>query len=109
MSERLDHAAPVSFTRMGLYIGNRFTGVSLEPDAVYPQMWRIRRGDQLSDTVNLTRAKEAAISWARPRGLGGAETVSWHTREKAAGAAPSTPKDCPATPAAECIQDEAAP
>ena len=31
---------------------------------------RIRKGDQLSDMVNLTRAKDAAISWARlPHGV----------------------------------------
>jgi hypothetical protein len=93
-----DHANPVSFTRMGLYIGNRFTGVSLEPDAVYPQMWRIRRGDQWSDMVNLMRAKEAAISWARPRGLGGAETVSWHNRERRGRGGPHCAKGLPRYP-----------
>jgi hypothetical protein len=44
-------------------------------------MWRARSGERLSDMVNLTRAKDAAIAWARPRGLGGTETVTWHRRE----------------------------
>jgi hypothetical protein len=35
------------------------------PDATYPGMWRIRHSDgRLSDFVNLSRAKDAAISLA---------------------------------------------
>src|SRR5271168_4219687 len=47
----------------------------------WPAMWRARSGERLSDMVNLTRAKDAAIAWARPRGLSGTETVTWHRRE----------------------------
>lgn len=71
-----------------LYIGRRATGVWIERDAVYPAMWRIGRcGIELSDMVNLSRAKEGGLSWARPRGLGGQETISWkwHHREKRLG------------------------
>jgi hypothetical protein len=63
-----------------LYTGSKFTGVSLEPDAKWPDMWRIRMGERLSDLVNLTRAKDAAITWARPRGLGGGGIATWHRR-----------------------------
>ena len=68
-----------------LYIGSRFTGVTVVPDDRYPNMWRIRHNDRLSDMVNLTRAKDAAITWARPRGLGGHETIQWNHRETVSG------------------------
>jgi hypothetical protein len=32
--------------------------------------------------VNLTRAKDASITWARPRGLGGTEVIHWDRRER---------------------------
>ena len=67
---------------MKLYIGKQYTGVFLEPDARWPDMWRICKGYERSTMVNLTRAKDAAITWARPRGLGGKEIASWHSREK---------------------------
>jgi hypothetical protein len=35
----------------------------------------------VSDMVNPTRAKDAAVAWARSRGLGGGETARWHRRE----------------------------
>jgi hypothetical protein len=38
--------------------------LSVEPDATYPGMWRIRHRGRLSDMVNLTRAKDAAITLA---------------------------------------------
>ena len=34
--------------------------VSIVPDTRWPNMWRVRHGDQLSDMVNLTRARDAA-------------------------------------------------
>jgi hypothetical protein len=68
---------------MKLYLGTKFSG-SLEQDTKYPTMWRIRQGEKLSDMVNLVRAKDAAISWARPRGLGGSEVVHWKPSAKAA-------------------------
>jgi hypothetical protein len=35
---------------------------AMEPDANWPGMWRVRFGGTLSDTANLSRAKDAAIS-----------------------------------------------
>jgi hypothetical protein len=65
-----------------LFIGARSTGITVRPDEKYPDvMWRIHGKGRVSDMVNLTRAKDAAITWARPRGLGGNETVTWHRRE----------------------------
>jgi hypothetical protein len=66
-----------------LYIGGKFTGVSVEPDATWSNMWRVRMGGRLSDMGNLTRARDAAIAWARPRGLGSEEIAAWHRRETA--------------------------
>jgi len=40
----------------------RLTGVELIPDEKYPQMWRVKYKDTVSDMVNWTRAKDAAIS-----------------------------------------------
>jgi hypothetical protein len=68
-----------------LHIGNRSTGFTPRPDAQYPNMWRIYAPTgQISDFLNLTRAKDAATLWARPRGLGGQETPSWNHRETTA-------------------------
>jgi len=52
-----------------LYIGRKATGVNVRPDKTWRGMWRIHQGENVSDMVNKARAKEAAISWARPRGL----------------------------------------
>jgi hypothetical protein len=52
-----------------------------EPDAKYPSMWRVHMGQHKSGMVNLTRAKDAAIVWARPKGLGGTEIAHWHRRQ----------------------------
>jgi hypothetical protein len=38
--------------------------VSIVPDGRWPAMWRVRRHGSLSDMVNLTRAKDAAVSIA---------------------------------------------
>ena len=35
---------------------------TIEPDANWPGMWRVRFGGKLSDMANLSRAKDAAIS-----------------------------------------------
>jgi hypothetical protein len=64
-----------------LNIGGRKTGVAIERDAAWPCMWRVCRGTDRSDIVNITRAKDAAIAWARPRGLGGDEEARWYHRE----------------------------
>jgi hypothetical protein len=71
-----------------LYVGSKFTDVSIEPDAKWPNMWRSRMGERLSDLVNLTRAKDAAITWARPRGVGGGVVAVWHPRETPTEASP---------------------
>jgi hypothetical protein len=64
-------------------------------------------GERVSDLVNLTRAKDAAIAWSRSRGLGGGETVTWHHRETAPAAAIhaiSKGGPCPAPATAETYQ-----
>jgi len=66
---------------LDLHIGRRKTGVSVHPDPVWPAMWRVHQGGRVSDMVNISRAKEAAISWARPRGLGASEVAHWRRRE----------------------------
>jgi hypothetical protein len=66
-----------------LHIGRRNTGVSVRPDFEWPGMWRVLQGDRVSDIVNLSRAKDVAIGWARPRGLGQTEVGRWHRRETA--------------------------
>jgi hypothetical protein len=39
--------------------------VEVVPDAKWPDMWRVRKADgTLTDMVNLTRAKDAALSIA---------------------------------------------
>jgi hypothetical protein len=37
---------------------------TIEPDSKWPGMWRVRRGGSISDMVNLSRAKDAAIAIA---------------------------------------------
>jgi hypothetical protein len=79
VAARGQRAAPVR-----LYIGGKFTGVSVEPDTAWPNMWRLHMGDRLSDMGNLTRAKDAAVSWAlragfRPDVLG----IKWSYGETA--------------------------
>jgi hypothetical protein len=75
-------ANPLTKSRiLKLYIGKAFTGVTVEPDNQWPRMWRVRKGEALSDMVNLARAKDAAIIRARPRGLGGTEIPYWCHRE----------------------------
>ena len=37
---------------------------TIEPDSKWPGMWRVRCGGAMSDMVNLSRAKDAAISIA---------------------------------------------
>ena len=52
-----------------LYVGRKFTGITIEPDQIWPKMYRIRDKTGCSDMVNLTRAKDASISWARQAGF----------------------------------------
>jgi len=45
--------------------GSKLPVKSVVPDQVYPHMWRIQSRDgQLSDMVNLSRARDAAITLA---------------------------------------------
>lgn len=50
-----------------LYFGSKFTGIRVVSDEKYPRMWRISGvgGELEGDIVNLTRAKDAAITWGR--------------------------------------------
>lgn len=65
-------------TSYDLHIGPRKTGYSIVLDAIYPNMWRVKdKHGNLSDMVNLSRAKDATLSFACPRGLGSGETVKW--------------------------------
>ena len=72
--------------RAELHIGGQRTGVTVERDLVWSSMWRIHGGGHVSDIVSLARAKDAAITWARPRGLGGNEAAIWHHRQRSVGA-----------------------
>ena len=71
---------------LDLFIGRRKAGISVRPDPVHPAMWRIHQGDRVSNMVNLARAKDAAIGWARPRGLGSTDVPRWKARETGADA-----------------------
>ena len=48
----------------------------------------------VSDMVNPTREKDAAVAWARSCGLGG-ESARWHRRETDGVAPPMRPDDLP--------------
>jgi hypothetical protein len=51
-------------------------------------MWRIHYQGKVSDMVNLSRAKDAAVVWVRPKGLGGSEIAHWDRRQTANGDQP---------------------
>jgi hypothetical protein len=60
-----------------LYVARKFTGVTLHEDARYPGMWRVHSADgEVSDMVNLSRAKDAAIIFGCPGGRRGMD-VNW--------------------------------
>lgn len=70
-----------------LHIGNKRTNISVQPDPTWPGMWRIHQGGlyggagvEISDMLNLARAKDAALSWLGNRRASGSEKVRWHTR-----------------------------
>ena len=46
-----------------LRLGRRVIA-SIVADFVWPKMWRVKVGDRLSDIVNQTRARDAALSLA---------------------------------------------
>jgi hypothetical protein len=75
-----------------LYIGRRFTGISLEPDGRHPKMCRVRWPDgQLSSMGNRTRAKDAALRYARglAQYTGSGLVHYWHRLQTAAEAPPA--------------------
>jgi hypothetical protein len=64
-----------------LKIGNKQTELVVRQDSEYPQLYRIHYKGRISDMVNLSRAKDAAVSsWLRPR-LGPTENPRWDHRE----------------------------
>lgn len=52
-----------------LYLGRKPTNISVQADPTWPGMWRIHQAGDVSDMLNLARAKDAALSWVSPRGL----------------------------------------
>jgi hypothetical protein len=71
-----------------LYIGRRDSGIRLRADTRYAGMWRVYwPGGEVSPMGNLTRCKDAAVSYAR------AQMSDWHgvatwDRQKSRPAAP---------------------
>jgi len=82
-------------TTILLHINRRSTSITVRPDNRYPSLWRVHSAGWVSDMLNLARAKDAAITWARPRGLGGKESVRWEVREMAVAAPPIAPNAAP--------------
>src|SRR5262245_36256589 len=75
ISTAISHHAGV----IRLYINRRATGITLHPDDRFPWMFRIHWADgQVSKgTASLPWAKDAALRYVRPRGLGGKEQARW--------------------------------
>ena len=70
-------------TILDLTIGSKLTGVSIVQDGEWPIMWRIKTADgRLSDIANLTRAKDAAVAFASPKGIGGASAMGMPTTRR---------------------------
>lgn len=81
-----------------LWIGTKLSGITVEPDGKWPGMWRIHSPNgRVSDMVNLSRARNAALEHARATGIrrAGNEPVSW---EKHSGDAAGTPPEGPGSP-----------
>lgn len=68
---------------ISLYLGAQFSGIAIVPDHRWSGMWRVSKGDYLSDMVNLSRAKDAAISLARSNSFGGSRTARWRRERRA--------------------------
>jgi hypothetical protein len=78
--DRLDVERGAVWNGNELVFRNRVVA-SIEPDVKYPAMWRVRLpSGQLSDMVNRTRAKDAAI------GLAVTEFTRWRQRDDRVGA-----------------------
>ena len=68
---------------MKLYIGKQYTGISVEPDARWPSMYRVHWPDQPpSVMVNLSRAKDAAMRWAGRDGGAQSRGLNWKYTER---------------------------
>jgi len=69
-----------------LYLGIKFTGITVQPDEKYPDMYRVHWPDRPpSDMVNLARAKDAAMRWAGREGGETAKRLKWRTPESPPG------------------------
>lgn len=76
-----------------LRIGTKLSGITVEQDTRYPDMWRVHSSNgRISDMVNLSRARDAALVHARAIGdrRSGNEPVTW---EKHSGNAPEAGPD----------------
>ena len=69
-----------------LYLGTKFTGITVQPDEKYPDMYRVHWADRPpSDMVNLARAKDAAMRWAGREGGETAKRLKWRTPKAPSG------------------------
>jgi hypothetical protein len=86
-----------------LHIGRRYTGIRIVPWRFYPGMWRVVWPDcQVSPIGNRTRAKEAALVFARQMpGFGGRLIHRWECAVRAAEARQAPVRHAPATLAAQ--------
>jgi hypothetical protein len=61
---RIVAASALQWKDRELFFGRKQVG-SVVPDSKYPNMWRVEREDgSLTDMVNLSRAKDAAVTLA---------------------------------------------
>lgn len=76
-----------------LFFAQRDSGISIHTDYHFPKLYRIRWPDgRVSPPGNLSRAKEAAISYARAYlGFGGHYVHNWHVTETRSGGAGRPP------------------
>jgi hypothetical protein len=76
---------------MQLYLGAKSTGIVVQPDEQYPDMYRIHWPDRSpSDMVNLARAKEAAWRWIARLGGEQGRALKWKATESSSGRARTT-------------------
>lgn len=80
-----------------LFIGTKLTGITVQPDGQWSGMWRVHQGDRVSEMVNLSRAKDAAMGWlsqSTGRGLRPGDVAYWRiggdVAEGLSGAFPET-------------------
>ena len=77
--ERADRAQQAGGLAIRLNVGRRYTGITIIPWLLDPKLWAIRWPDGLlSPPGNFTRAKEAAIMFARQQpGFGWKGVHQW--------------------------------